>query len=386
MMTEQVLGILIVFLTAGAILAALGPASLRRWLGALIPALDPRRFACRVLLFEEETAAGCQDVVKIQIQGAIRAPYPNCDTDLLIQLTDATDKQTAAKPVLCRRPEWSSDGTPAYQYRFHNGILPARMSVLKDWVIIAEIGVWELVFPRRGPAVLECQVFVLDKTTGKTLTSARNQVSLLSEHFGYEEIQQQRLAKQQAMRQIAATVWQMTAPNPAGKEILERWLHERKLPALEQTGSLSGEQAAALVQDACEQLAGYAERAECCSIVEICMRIAACGSGISQTLLNLLQTIAAKLEIPKDRWEALVQKYLSRQAEHIQDPMLLLGLHDRMTESQILEKLTSEYRKWNARVTHPDPAVRKQADQMLNLIAQCRSRFARQASSGNSCR
>ncbi|HOK65849.1 MAG TPA: hypothetical protein PK054_11655 [Anaerohalosphaeraceae bacterium] len=382
-MTEQALSILIVVLTLGAVLAALGPVSLRRWLGVLIPALDPRRFACRVLLFEEGTAAGCRDVLKIQIQGAIRAPYPNCDTDLLIQLTDATDKQTAAKPVLCRRPEWSSDGTPAHQYRFHNGILPARVSVLKDWVTITEIGAWELVFPRRGPAVLECEVTVLDKMTGKVLASARNQVPLLSEHFGYEEIQQQRLAKQQAMRHITAAVWQMTAPNPTGKEILERWLQERKLPPAEQMEPLSGEQAAALVQDACEQLAGYAEPAECCSILEICMRIAACGSGIPQPLLNLLQTIAAKLEIPKNRWEALVQKYLSRQAEHIQDPMLLLGLHEGMTGSQILEKLTSEYRKWNARVTHPDPAVRKQADQMLNLIAQCRSRFARQAS-GNS--
>ncbi|MEJ5260382.1 MAG: hypothetical protein WHS88_09355 [Anaerohalosphaeraceae bacterium] len=377
-MTERVLSILIVVLTLGAIGAALGPACLRRWLSVLIPALDPRRFACRVLVFEEETGAGCRDILKIQIQGAIRAPHPNCDTDLLIQLTDATDKGTV-KPVLCRRTEWTTDGTPAHQYRFHNGLLPARVSVLKDWVTIAEIGVWELVFPRRGPAVLECEVTVLDKAAGKALACARSQVSLLSEHFGYEEIQQQKLAKQSAMRQIVWAVWRMTAPNPAGKELLERWLQERKLPAAEKA-ELSAEQAASLVQEACEQLAGYADPADGCAVLEICMRIAAAGESIPQSLLSVLQTLAANLEIPKDRWEALVQKYLSRQAEHIQDPMLLLGLHERMTEAQILEKLTSEYRKWNARVTHPDPAVRKQADQMLNLIAQCRSRFARQAS------
>lgn len=377
------LGILIVVLTAGAVFTALGPETVRRGLGRLIPAFHPRRFACRVLVFEEDTGSGCRDGLKIQIQGTLRAPHPHCDTDLLIQLTDATDKDTAAKPVLCRRPEWSSDGTPAHQYRFHHGPLPARTSVLKDWVTIAEIGVWELIFPRRGPAVLRIDVSVLEHTSGRPIASARCQISLLSEHFGYEEIQQQRITKQHAMHQIAASVWRLTAPNSAGKELLDRWLQERKLPAVELTDPLSPEEAAAAIQEGCEQLAGSAEPAECSSVLEICVQIAACGTGISQSVVHLLERMAKQLEIPKNRWEALVQKYLTRQAEHIEDPMLLLGLNERMTESQILEKLTSEYRRWNARVTHPDPAVRRQADQMLNLIAQCRSRLTRQSSNGS---
>ena len=61
----------------------------------------------------------------------------------------------------------------------------------------------------------------------------------------------------------------------------------------------------------------------------------------------------------------------------MEDPRALLGLTEEMSEQEIHQKLTAEYRKWNARVTHPDAAVRAQADQMLNLIAQFRSRCGR---------
>ena len=127
---------------------------------------------------------------------------------------------------------------------------------------------------------------------------------------------------------------------------------------------------------------GYTvEPADCCSIFELCLRIAGSASRISQSLLKTLRSIAEKLEIPKDRYESLVQKHLAGKVEQIEEPLALLGLSEEMSERQILEKLTAEYRKWNARVNNPDPVVRQQADQMLNLIAQCRSRLTRCAQS-----
>jgi hypothetical protein len=135
------------------------------------------------------------------------------------------------------------------------------------------------------------------------------------------------------------------------------------------------------MEEACEQLPGYAEPADCCGIFELCIRIAGSASRISQSLLKTLRYIAEKLEIPKDRYESLVQKHLTGKAEQIEEPLTLLGLSEEMSEQQIMEKLTAEYRKWNARVNNPDAAVRQQADQMLNLIAQCRSRLTRRVQS-----
>lgn len=384
MITEHGLGILIVGLTMAALGVAVGPAALRRALGRLIPVLDPRRFACRVLLFEEQTPAGCTDVLKIQVQGTIRAPHPGCESELRIQLMDATDKSCSSRPVLCRRPEWSADGSPAYEYTLQNGLLPARVSVLKDWVTIAEVGVEELIFPRRGPAILECTVCVLEKATGKRLTCARGQISLLSERYGYEEIQYQRTTKQNAMRQMAVGFCQLTAPNPAGQELLESWLREQRLPSAKPTGpdAVDFQTAASSIEEACEQLAGSADPAECFHIFELCVRISASASFLPAPFLKLLQQTAGKLEIPREQFDSLVEKYLAGRAELIEDPLALLGLTEQMSESEILQKLTAEYRKWNGRVTHADPAIRQKADRMLNLIAQCRSRLTRQGSAG----
>jgi hypothetical protein len=45
-----------------------------------------------------------------------------------------------------------------------------------------------------------------------------------------------------------------------------------------------------------------------------------------------------------------------------------------MTEEEVLKQLNRAYAKWNARVTHTDKAVQKQAEDMLSWIAQARGR------------
>lgn len=378
MITANWIFILFGILAVATALAAIGPGSLRRPLARLFPSLDPRHFTCRILQFEQETQGGYADVLKIQIQGQIRAPKDHCDTDLQIHLMDITEGNSASKPVLCKRQEWTSEDSPAYEYKIHNGVLPARVSVLTDWVTVIELNTSELVFPRRGPCTLECTLSVLEKSTGRPLAVARGRIALLSGQRGYEEIQQQRHTKQTATLQLAVSVWELTSRDPAGKAILDRWMTEQT-PALESPLQSPRGRQEQLIEEACDGLLGWADPADRYSAMELCLKIAAAGSSIPKPLIGRLREIADKLEIPEDRFQTLSQKYLTGRVGQMEDPMALLGLTEDMSDEQILQKLTAEYRKWNARVTHPDAAVRRQADQMLNLITQLRSRHARHA-------
>jgi hypothetical protein len=372
------IGILFGVLAIVTALVAIGPGSLRRLLSRFIPSLDPRHFACRVLQFEQEAEGGYSDVLKIQIQGQIRAPQDHCDTDLLIHLMDVTEGSLSPKPVLCRRQEWTSEDSPANEYKIHNGILPARVSVLTDWVTVVELNTSELVFPRRGPCTLECTLSVLEKTGGRALAAAKGRIAIISGHRGYEEIQQQRHTKQTATLQLALCIWELTGRDPAGRAILDQWI-QGQTPAIQQIPeSVHGLQEQ-WIEEASDGLLGWADPADRYSAVELCLKIAAAGPTIQKPLIGRLQEIADKLEIPKDRFHALRQKYLTGRVGQMEDPMALLGLTEGMSDEQILQKLTAEYRKWNARVTHPDAVVRKQADQMLNLITQLRSRHAHHA-------
>ena len=53
----------------------------------------------------------------------------------------------------------------------------------------------------------------------------------------------------------------------------------------------------------------------------------------------------------------------------------ILGIRPDMTPEQARLRLNEEYQKWNARVTHPDPHIQSQAEQMLRLIGQARNEY-----------
>jgi hypothetical protein len=46
-----------------------------------------------------------------------------------------------------------------------------------------------------------------------------------------------------------------------------------------------------------------------------------------------------------------------------------------MSQDEARQQLNHEYAKWSSRVISSDPAIQKQADQMLQLIAEARTQF-----------
>jgi len=58
-----------------------------------------------------------------------------------------------------------------------------------------------------------------------------------------------------------------------------------------------------------------------------------------------------------------------------QDSEMILGVTEAMDKEETRHQLNREYAKWSSRVISSDPAIRKQADQMLNLIADARTQF-----------
>ena len=54
---------------------------------------------------------------------------------------------------------------------------------------------------------------------------------------------------------------------------------------------------------------------------------------------------------------------------------LILGITKEMDPDDARKQLNREYAKWSSRVISSDPSIRKQADQMLNLIANARTQY-----------
>jgi len=115
--------------------------------------------------------------------------------------------------------------------------------------------------------------------------------------------------------------------------------------------------------------------AECYDILELCLRVPQVDGLAAAEELELLKKLAEWLEVDADRFRSMVEKILPVGMHEAEDMEVILGVTPDMSRDQAREHLNRQYRKWNARVTSPDPQVQTQADKMLRFIADARREY-----------
>ncbi len=99
----------------------------------------------------------------------------------------------------------------------------------------------------------------------------------------------------------------------------------------------------------------------------------------SEQKFELLKKLTIWLGLDMERFRAMMEKILPANKFNITDQELILGVTSQMSMEKIFRQLNHEYRKWNARVTNSNLEIQSQADHMLNLIAEERSKYIIQA-------
>ena len=110
-------------------------------------------------------------------------------------------------------------------------------------------------------------------------------------------------------------------------------------------------------------------------LMTLCLRIAAEDKPVKPATQDWLRAIGAMLEITSDRFHEMYQKVIPLDAQENPDPAMILGIDENLSPEELNERLTEEYQKWNSRVNHPDPNVRKRADEMLSYLTAIRNRM-----------
>ena len=112
-------------------------------------------------------------------------------------------------------------------------------------------------------------------------------------------------------------------------------------------------------------------------ILDLCLRVAAAKGQVTNAELTLLKELADGLQIDRARLRAMVEKILPISMHQTHDAEMILGLTTEMSTDEARHQLNREYAKWSSRVISSDPGIRKQADEMLNLIADARTQYVR---------
>ena len=91
--------------------------------------------------------------------------------------------------------------------------------------------------------------------------------------------------------------------------------------------------------------------------------------------MTLLRNLASWLNADAERFRTMMHKILPVNIHDCEDAEAVLGVTANMDNEQTRQRLNTEYRKWNARVTSSDPEVQAQADHMLRFIAEARVEY-----------
>lgn len=365
-----------------------GADALRKLLGCRFPGRDHCRFVCRAEEVLDETCPEYEDrFLCVRINGCIPTSEDNFESDIRVELLDITDGPANPEPVLSTSDQWHRSDSPVFYFQKYNGIIPCKNAVLAAEIMVVKIPLFVLRFARRGRRRLQASVSIVSRSDGQVIVSAQDQIEYIFCSEGFVEIQERREEVLRACIELACAIAaeQPAASGPA--DLITGWLDEKtrrfrpRSDIAEPLSRLQTGNASFNVGAACECLQAWGQKADRLTAVDLALQTAALYPALTSRQEEGLWAIAETLGVSRDRFLVLCQKRLLTDNCSYERWRLLLGVRDPISPEDLLQRLNEEYRKWNARVTHPDPQIRRQADIILSLIADVRNRHQKAESS-----
>lgn len=330
-----------------------------------------------------------QSVLIVDLCGTIEAPDEGHEVGLEVALADVTDDKNNPSPALNRPKHGSIYGMTPFVYKTGIGKLCHQTTVLEDWTSVAQISPEWFVLPRQGARQLQYSIAVVSLATGDRLAETTCTASYESIETGYLDVEDN---IQRAKTLAVGLAFSVGAANGTLNEpevdIIYGWVKtnfgssdasegaqlelER---ALRKTATFFVRGGHLNLPEICGEIVEIAPMVGRLDIMDLCLRVAAAKGQVTKAELTLLKDLAEWLRIERERLRAMVEKILPVSMHQTHDAEMILGVTAEMSKDEARHQLNREYAKWSSRVISSDPGIRKQADQMLNLIADARTQY-----------
>lgn len=348
---------------------------------------DRFKFSCRVEQFSDESQPARNDqFFRVEMIGRIPTDTDGVDTDLRLEILDISDGQSQPQQILSTDEQFRLTDSAEFTFRKHNGIVPTKNAVLAEWSMVSEVPCHILRFACRGRRKLLFKVTILEAGSDRELVSASETLEYVYCSDGYREVHGRRKDVLRACVELAAIA--LDAESYAGDmgTFWAEWMVQKgetlisRDQADEMVKSIGGKLSGLSIKTSSEVVLAYGQNTDRFTAMEFALQSAVLSGRVTQKCFDKLFHIAGELEINRERFLGMAQKTLLSSDCKIEDPSQLFGLSRDMDAQRYRKRLNEEYRKWNARVTHPDPEIRRQADEILTLIAEIRSEQLRSCS------
>lgn len=344
---------------------------------------------CRARIGREPKGDTWQTVLIVDICGVIEAPDDGHDVDLKATLSDITDRKGPALPALVRPKQGPINRSAQFTYQTQIGRLCHQHTVLEDWMAVAQISPEWFVLPRQGHRELRFDIAIVSRSTGEQLATGTCIGAFENIEIGYLDIDDN---IQRAKTLAVGLAFSVGAANNALQEpeinVIHGWVRTNfgsgdasegaRLEleqALRKTAAFFLRGGRLNLEEICNEIVEIAPVVGRLDIMDLSLRVAGAKGQVTPTDIRLLKDLAQWLRIDRGRLRTMVEKTLPVSMHQSEDAEMILGVTTEMNKDEVRHQLNREYAKWSSRVISSDPAIRKQADQMLNLIADARTQY-----------
>lgn len=362
--------------------------------GAEVPAdvctpVDPTVLNARVRIGRQASGDSFRSTLIVEICGTIESPDDDHEVGLQVSLSDVTDSTVPPLPILSRPKQGPLQPSALFVHRSEMGKLCHQTTTLGDWTVVAQLSPEWFVLPRQGSRRLQTDVAIVSHKTGRQLACARCIAGFENVEVGYLDIEDN---IQRAKTLAVGLAFSVSAADDEMPDcevlLIEGWVRTN-FGAGQDSNSARSEVDRAMqkttaffrkggrlnLEEICREIVEIAPMVGRIEIMDLCLRVAGAKGQVTAAEMLLLKQLAACLVIDRTRLRTMVEKILPVHMHTSQDAEMILGVTEEMSQEQARQQLNHEYAKWSSRVISSDPAIRQQADQMLNVIADARTHF-----------
>lgn len=351
--------------------------------------VDPRVLNARVRIGRVAAGDSWRSNLIVEICGTIEAPNDGHEVGLHVSLSDVTDDKAPAVPVLTRPKHGPLQASSHFTHDSVMGKLCRRQTVLDDWTMVAQLSPEWFVLPRRGSRRLHSDVAIVSQETGERLASAGCTTIFENLDIGYLDIEDNIQRGKTLAVGLAFSVAAADNELPDSEVLVIQGWVRTNFGSMHASAAARGELERAIqktvaffrkggrlnVRDICREITEIAPMVGRIEIMDLCLRVAGAKGQVTSAEVLFLKDLAAWLAIDRARLRAMIEKTLPVHMHASRDAEMILGVTETMSKEETRHQLNREYAKWNSRVISSDPAIRSQADQMLNLIANARTQY-----------
>ncbi len=331
------------------------------------------------------------DVFDIKIRGPITGPYANFKAKFIVQAFDTTDG--SEELIFSTYEDFQEKNSEVFWYESDSMPFPYEHTIIQDWIQVVKIPKIFLTFPRKGYRKLKFKVYVVNATTDKIIVEDHTTVSYTNPDSGYTDSVEHREYLEEMMVKTAMLISASDGDmDDTEANIVKDWVkrrisrynedyqteHKNRLNGYIKEAYTEIQNGSIDIYDVLDGIDNISSEGEKFELFQLCLDVARADGEADKKELEMIYDIADHMGLNKNQVKSMIEKTLPITIHTGPlTPEEIIGINpSNMTKSEIKKHLMLENKKWSQRVTNTDPEIRKQANEMKNMIAGLRKKYA----------